>query len=49
MGKIKTSITLDEKIWNQFCVAIVKEKGNRKISTVMEELIKNYLKNKPPI
>lgn len=43
MGRIKTSITLDEELWKDFCVKVVKEKGNRKISTVLEELIRNYL------
>jgi len=43
MGKIKTSITLDEKLWNDFCIKVVTQKGNRKISIVLENLIKDYL------
>lgn len=43
MGKIKTSFTIDEKLWKDFSIKVLKEKGGRKVSIVLEELIKKYI------
>lgn len=45
MGKIKTSINIDEDLWKKFSIAVIQKEGNRKLSDVIEILIKQYLKN----
>jgi len=42
--KKKTSVSLDEELWNDFCSIVVKKYGNRKNSDILEDLIKNYIK-----
>jgi len=44
VGKTKRTISVDEELWNEFCSLIVKEQGNRQVSNVLEELIKEYIK-----
>jgi metal-responsive CopG/Arc/MetJ family transcriptional regulator len=43
MKRIKTSISIDEELWTEFCVKVVRTKGNRKLSDVLEEIISDYL------
>jgi len=43
-GKINTSISVDKELWNKFCSIVVGKHGNRYASTILEELIKDYIK-----
>jgi len=42
--KINTSISVTKSIWNEFSSIVVKKLGNRQISIVIEDLIKDYIK-----
>lgn len=44
LGNKKKTISVDEDLWNEFCSIIVKKQGNRQVSSVLEELIKDYIK-----
>ncbi len=44
VGKTNRTISVDDDLWNDFCSIIVKRQGNRQISNVIEELIKDYIK-----
>lgn len=44
VGKKKTSINIDEQIWKDFELIVLREKGNNKISFVLETLVKQYIK-----
>lgn len=44
VGKIKTSINIDENVWKDFSVVVLQKEGNRKLSDVIETLIKQYIK-----
>ena len=44
VGKKKTSVSIDEELWNEFCSIVVKKYGNRKNSEILEDMIKNYIK-----
>ncbi len=44
MGKIKTSVNIDENIWKDFSVIVLQKEGGRKLSDVIESLIKQYIK-----
>ena len=44
VGKIKTSINIDENLWRDFSVAVLQKEGGRKLSDVIESLIKQYIK-----
>ncbi len=44
VGKKKTSISLDEELWNEFCSIVVRKHGNRKNSDILEDLVKHYIK-----
>lgn len=44
MGKIKTSINIDENLWKDFSIAVLQKEGGRKLSDVIENLIKQYIK-----
>ena len=44
MGKIKTSINIDENVWKDFSVIVLQKEGGRKLSDVIESLIKQYIK-----
>ena len=46
MKKIKTSINIDQELWTKFSIAVIQKEGNRKLSDVIEQLIKQYVKNK---
>jgi hypothetical protein len=44
LGKIKTSINIDEETWNDFRILVLQKEGGRKITDVVETLIKQYIK-----
>lgn len=44
MDKIKTSINIDRDIWNDFRILVLRKEGGRKITDVIETLIKQYIK-----
>lgn len=44
VGKIKTSINIDENVWKDFSVIVLQKEGGRKLSDVIESLIKQYIK-----
>ena len=44
VGKIKTSINIDENLWKDFSIAVLQKEGGRKLSDVIETLIKQYIK-----
>jgi len=44
VGKIKTSINIDESVWKDFSIAVLQKEGGRKLSDVIELLIKQYIK-----
>ena len=44
MGKIKTSINIDENLWKDFSIAVLQKEGGRKLSDVIENWIKQYIK-----
>ena len=45
VGKIKTSINIDENLWKNFSIAVIQKEGGRKLSDVIETLIKQYVKD----
>jgi len=48
MARKKTSLTLDEKLWNDFQTYALKKHGNsRNANTEMELAMREYLKNHP--
>lgn len=44
VGKTKTSMNIDEHVWNDFRVIVLQKEGGRKLSDVIESLIKQYIK-----
>jgi hypothetical protein len=46
VGKIKTSISVDENLWRNFSIAVIQKEGGRKVSETIELLIEQYLKKK---
>ena len=47
-NKIKTTITIDKKLWTDFGVIVLKKHGGRKKNDILEQLlrpIKNSLKS----
>ena len=42
-GKIKTSIMIDKDLWDKFRVKVSMEKGLRKLSEAVEDIIKEEL------
>ena len=44
VGKIKTSMNIDEQVWNEFRIIVLQNEGGRKLSDVIETLIKQYIK-----
>ncbi len=44
VGKIKTSMNIDEQLWSDFRVIVLQKEGGRKISDVIENLIRQYIK-----
>jgi len=48
MGKhktVKTTITIEEDLWIQFSIIVLKKYGGRKKTEVVEQLIREYVKN----
>ncbi len=44
MGKKKTSINIDEKLWHEWLVFVVKKYGtSRKVSEALADAIKQYM------
>ena len=46
MGKVKTTITINDDLWEKFSICVIKEKGYRKKNDVIEGLIREYVKEK---
>lgn len=46
MGKIKTTINIDEELWKKFSVLVIEEEGYRKKNEIVEFLIKEYVAKK---
>lgn len=44
MGSIKTTINVDEDLWKKFSILVIQEKGHRKKNEVIENLIKEYIR-----
>ena len=44
VGKVKTSLVVDENLWKDFSITVIQNKGNRKKNDVIIELIKDYIK-----
>lgn len=45
MSKIKTTISIDQELWKHFSITVIQKEGGRKLSDVIETLIKKYIKN----
>jgi metal-responsive CopG/Arc/MetJ family transcriptional regulator len=44
MGKtVKTTITVDAKLWTQFGVIVLRKHGGRKKTDIVEQLIREYV------
>ena len=43
-GKTKTSLVVDEKLWQDFSIVVIRKEGNRKKNDVIVEFIKDYVK-----
>lgn len=41
--KIKTTISIDEKLWTDFSVLVLQKHGGRKKNDVIEHLLKDYI------
>ena len=41
--KVKTTISLDEKLWTDFSVIVLKKHGGRKKNDIIENLIRAYI------
>ena len=46
MGKVKTTVNIDEKLWKKFSLQVIRERGYRKKNKVIEALIKEYTEKK---
>lgn len=42
--QIKTSITIDEKLWKEFSILVIQNEGIRKKNEVINQLIKQYIR-----
>jgi metal-responsive CopG/Arc/MetJ family transcriptional regulator len=42
-NSVKTTINIDKKLWQDFSIKVIKEKGGRKKNDVIVELIRKYL------
>lgn len=40
---IKTTINIDKKLWEDFSIKVIKDKGGRKKNDVIAELLRQYL------
>ncbi len=43
MGKVKTTINVDEELWKKFSIKVIEEKGLRKKNEVIEDLIRQFI------
>lgn len=41
--KVKTSINIQEDLWKKFHIKVIQDYGGRKMSDVLEELIKAFV------
>ena len=46
MSAIKTTISIDKKLWREFNICVIEERGTRKINEVIAELIQEYVRLK---
>lgn len=46
MGKIKTTINIDEDLWKKFSILVIEEYGHRKKNEIVEQLIGEYVKKR---
>ncbi len=46
MGTVKTTISIDERLWKNFSILVIEDKGHRKKNDVIEDLIKEYVRKK---
>lgn len=45
MGKtIKTTINVDENLWDEFSIKVIKQRGHRRKNEVIAGLIKDYVR-----
>ena len=42
-NSVKTTINIDKKLWQDFSIKVIKEKGGRKKNDVIAYLIRKYL------
>lgn len=47
MAEIKTTISIDEELWKRFSVHVIRQEGLRKKNEVIEELIREYVTQRP--
>jgi len=43
LGKVKTTINVDEELWKKFSIKVIEEKGLRKKNEVIEDLIRQFI------
>ena len=41
--KVKTTISIDEKLWTDFSITVLKKHGGRKKNDVIEQLLHEYI------
>jgi len=42
VGKVKTTINVDEELWKKFSLLVIKERGYRKKNEIVEQLIREF-------
>ena len=42
---VKTTIDIDETLWRDFTIKVIKKLGGRKNNQVISELLRGYVKN----
>ena len=47
VAEIKTTISIEEELWKRFSVTVIQQEGLRKKNEVIEELIREYIAQKP--
>lgn len=40
---VKTTINIDKKLWEDFSIKVIRDKGGRKKNDVIAELLRQYL------
>jgi len=43
---VKTTIEIDDELWRLFSILVLRERGGRKRSKVIEELIRSYVNSR---